>query len=399
MNQKRSIISLSLVGLVAGAAACASDELGTEEGFETWNDANNPAFVDKNFVYDVAKLPVEGQTALTPIPADYWATYRDAINYRWDGTSAPSPAEKFGKAFGKAGVEAAVSRQHGIDAQAGSRKACKKDSDCTSLKDGSSCAMRRGKKSGYCIPTWWGLCHGWAPYAISEPAAVKPVKRNGVTFYPGDIEGLMTLVYSENLRVRFLSERCDEDEPKVADSGRIPDGECRDMNPGTLHILATNMLGIRKVGFVEDRTYDDEVWNQPVRGFRVTNAKNGKLLEIAKKDAVALVGLPAGSEYTYNKKAKRFFNVELDLDYVSEAPPAHTSHVEEIDYYTNTDHYGYVIEADAKGKVIGGEWVGESREFHPDFAWWPTAKPSGTVAEGKIGYEEVRALNEEAAKQ
>ena len=31
---------------------------------------------------------------------------------------------------------------------------------------GESCSMREGQTSGRCIPTWWGICHAWAPAAI-----------------------------------------------------------------------------------------------------------------------------------------------------------------------------------------------------------------------------------------
>ena len=42
---------------------------------------------------------------------------------------------------------------------------------------------------------------------------VNPVVRNGVTFYPGDLEGILSLVYSRNLPTKFLSSRCDKEDP------------------------------------------------------------------------------------------------------------------------------------------------------------------------------------------
>ena len=32
---------------------------------------------------------------------------------------------------------------------------------------------------------------------------------------------------------------------------------------------AYNYLGVQHQAFAEDRTFDDEVWNQPVRGYKV----------------------------------------------------------------------------------------------------------------------------------
>lgn len=386
---------LALAGSVG--VGCGSDDTGQDVGYETWNRANDPARVDSNFKYNVADLPLSGEAKELPIPADYWATYKDSVNKRWDGADTLSPAAKYGQAFGVENLEDIVSRNYGIDKYRGQRKSCKTSSDCSDLEDGSTCARRSDESDevdGVCIPTWWGMCHGWAPYAISEPGVQKPAEHNGVTFYAADLEALMSLVYGTGLRVKFLSERCNEKAPEVGEDGRIPDDECRDMNPGSLHIVATNLLGLRGEGFVEDRTYDLQVWNQPVQGYEVENpTEDGKLKEISKEEAVALLGLPEGSDYTYNPDAARFFHVKLALHWITEAGPAKNSHVGES-YYTRTDRYEYILETTAEGEIFGGEYVGASREFHPDFVWWPTAKPNGYVAEGKITYENVAMLNQ-----
>lgn len=404
MGTKFIIAAAGLIFTAGLATGCGSD-VGQDVGYEKWNRKNNPAFVDANFEYDVAKLPLNGEATRAPIPSDYWATYHDSLNAEWEGQDTLSPAAKFGKAFGIEGLEDIISRNYGIDRYRGNRKACKTTADCSDLEDGSSCSRRKGEVSdpeaegyvdGVCIPTWWGICHGWAPYAISEEAAVNPIEHNGVTFYPGDIEALMSLVYGKGLRVKFLSERCNEKAPEPDEEGRIPDDECRDMNPGSLHIVATNMLGLRKQGFVEDRTYDLQVWNQPVKGYDVTNATDdGKLLEISKAEALELLGVE-GTDYKYNPDARRFFHVKLALHWITEASPAKTSHVDDSTY-TRTDNYEYILETDAAGIIMGGEYVGASRTDHPDFVWWPTAKPNGRIADGKITYEQVAMLNAMAA--
>ncbi|MCB9565966.1 MAG: hypothetical protein H6710_01865 [Myxococcales bacterium] len=92
----------------------------------------------------------------------------------------------------------------------------------------------------------------------------------------------MSLSYSEDLEVKFLSLRCDDkgDAPGTADKAA-----CKDTNPGSFHVVIANLLGIQRRSLVEDRTYDYEVWNQPVRGFRVTQNQ-----AISAKDANALLG-------------------------------------------------------------------------------------------------------------
>lgn len=409
MKSKRNLpwMTVALTGLTSitlNLAACSGaadmedidDEAAImDDGkYEAWNQANNPAYVDNTFIYEVAQLPLTGQTAKPPIPSDYWATFQDSINFRWDGAEL-SPAEKVEKALNKPGFVQAVQQNFGI--ASANVSACNTQNDCNALGDGSECVRPRGATgAGKCVPTWWGICHGWAPYAFSEPPAAKPVVRNGVTFYAGDLEALMSLAYSQNLPVKFLSQRCDANNPTRDARGRVISGECRDMNPGSFHVVVANMVGMRKTSLVEDKTYDSEVWNQPIRGYRVTNANNGKLREISKAEAIALVGLSGGT-YAYNTAAARFYDVEMDLNWIREAAPARQNHVARADQqFTLTDHYRYVLEADASGRVIGGEWLGAAKTDHPDFVWWPTAKPTGTLP-GGLTYAEIKALNDEAA--
>jgi hypothetical protein len=468
-----------------------------EDGkYEAWDYANNPAKVGENFIYDVAKLPLRGATKTVPIAGDYWATANDSVNYRWDGDSSMSPAEKVEKAFNLPGFAKHVTDNYGI--YAGSRKACNTGSDCSDQKDGSDCVKPRGAtgdKAGRCVPGWWGICHGWSPYAITEPPAKHEVTKNGVTFYPGDLTALMSLIYSEDLPTKFLSSRCDNDKKDLGtdNMGRLRDGDCRDMNAGSLHVILTNFLGLQQRGFVEDRTFDLEVWNQPVQGFEVTNAQDGKLKEITKAQAISLLGLgfnftaalapkdlaakaeqkgaykatvageitfrtdatdgdvdlyikkngavsasasdcsgTTGSakeeckvtvavgdtvnwlvlaysaskqtslqvgvpgstaSYTYNTTAARFFQVEADVHYISEAAPGHSQ--PDPSSYIRTDHYSYILEADADGRLLGGEYLGESRMAHPDFAWWPSSKPTSNIK--GLTYAMLKELNDAAA--
>ncbi len=282
-------IALPILALVACSAA--SDGTDEDESREVWDSANNPAYVDGTFVLDVAGLPVLGTTAQALIPGDYWATAKDSVNVRWDGDN-PSAAEKLEQALAKPGLALQISQAFGIRAQM-QRKECTVEADCSDQKDGSGCSIARGETKGRCVPGWWGICHGWSPYALSEPAPVKEVKVGNVTFYPGDLEGLMSLAYSKNLPTRFVGKRCNKD---ITDGeGRLVETECRDINPGALFVIASNMLGLRKQGFVEDRTFDDQVWNQPVHSFKVTNAEAGKLKEVTKAEAVRMLG--AGFTY------------------------------------------------------------------------------------------------------
>jgi hypothetical protein len=153
--------------------------------------------------------------------------------------------------------------------------ACTTDAECEGEDDGSRCVTPRnasGAKPGRCIPNWWGIGHGWAPGAIATPAPVS------------------FLVLSEDLPTKFLSERCNKKDLGTDNAGRPRDGECRDMNPATLFVVAANLLGKRGVSFVEDRTANYEVWNQPIAGYTVTNTDGGKLKEVTKAWALQELG-------------------------------------------------------------------------------------------------------------
>lgn len=494
-------LGLSGIALVGG---CGAPELDPEEvevvenaKSDAFRGRDNPAYAGETFIYDPADLPVEAHTPAVPIAGDYWAVYKDSINVRWNGDEM-SPAEKVEKAFNLPGFAKYVTENFGVYQDGFT--ACATNEDCKDETDKTAeCAKPRvpetSDKPGRCVPTWWGICHGWAPYAVSEPAPKNSVTRNGVTFHPGDLTALMSFIYGQELPTKFLSGRCNQfDKNLSTDSqGRVVAGECRD-NPGTTFIIATNLIGKRKQGFVVDRTADYEVWNQPVEGYKVTNAVDGKKLkEITKAEAIKMLGLgfnfsqvfaamdlakdqeqkgvftaPAAGElvfklsgtegdadlfvkkgetvtrddnecrstgssaseeckitvaagdkvsylafgysaskkvalqvgvpgttanYTYNTAAARFYHVELDLYWIQEQGPGTTQ--PDPRNTLRTDHMSMILEADEKGLITGGEWLGESKKKHTDFIWWPTAKPGANLH--GLTYDLVKALNDESA--
>ncbi len=473
-----------------------------------WGPRDDPSLFAHDLEYRLAELPPNAQLDVSPWASSYWPVYEDSINYRWNGSSSQSPAAKYGEAFGVDNIEDRVSQTHGVDRYT-SRTACTTNDQCNS-DIGESCAKRHGEDEGHCIPTWWGICHAWAPVAILEPEPEHAVTRNGVEFKVNDIKALVTLAYNET-DVRFVSLRCNEDEDDIEydlyDRPTGNDSECADTNPGTYHVLLTNYLGLRGQSFVEDRTFDDEVWNQPLRAYRIT-----KMEQVTPQEANALVGVedednggdsgdgptvvtsqfdgslnqgqwhheaaidvtgattlkammtgtsdadlyvrfgsqptssqydcrpwlngsseecnldvPAGAErvflsvygysgvsqydvnvavttgtgggsdveYRFNPEdGLALYDVKLEVDYITESS-AHTDGnlADQIDTYTRTDHYTYILEVDSDGKVVGGEWTGSSKRNHPDFLWLPTSRTeSQRIAGGAIQWHLVKEL-------
>ncbi len=160
-----------------------------------------------------------------------------------------------------------------------------------------------------------------------------------------------------------------------------------------------------KQAFAEDRIADWEVWNQPLRSYKVTEKR-----EVTADEANRLIGvqLPAADggvsdagtstgSYKFNARAVRFVQVSLQVRYISESSASTGYTGNNIDWYTHSDYYSYVLELDGAGKIIGGEWLGSSKLSHPDFLWLPLGPGSSTVAGGAISYEKVKALVLESA--
>jgi hypothetical protein len=492
-------ISLGLIGCVDDQSSdkpAESDVKGGVDGkAEAWGSADSPLLFNPNLELTAANLPMTGQARNIPWAASYWPIYQDNINYKWNGATTDAPSTKYGKAFGLTGVEDAVSKAHGIDAHAGATT-CTQDSDCKSDL-AEACAKRDGQTSGKCIPTWFGICHAWAPLAILLPEPKKPVTHNGVEFKINDIKALLTLVH-DRTESRFVSLRCDQldsqQEVNFDKYGR-PTGAstgCKDTNPGTFHVLMTNYLGKQGESFVYDRTWDGEVWNQPLRGYRITSMAEVTALDANKAVGVVAEGgtqsektgtvaggattdlgtipvvagqsltivmsgtgdpdlyvkfgaapttnsydcrpyengpaetctltVPAGATqaflavagygttpsdfklaitsggaipttYVFNANAKKLMKVHMDVDYIAESASTLDGNLAtQIDRFTHQDKYDYILELDAAGKIIGGEWIGTSKRQHPDFVWLPIRSTVNTVAGGKISYANVKMI-------
>lgn len=112
-----------------------------------------------------SKLPKNGNATKIPWPSDFFPGFKDGVNVNDKGESE-SATSKYAKAFNldPTALQNNVSASSGIDRQAPLGRNCTQDADCTQYKDFSVCAKRRGKTAGFCIPTWFGLCHAWFAY-------------------------------------------------------------------------------------------------------------------------------------------------------------------------------------------------------------------------------------------
>lgn len=380
-----------------GDKDCADPNAGGKA--DAWDSKNDPRYFASNLEYRLSELPKKGglKTAVwkdrypnalpqTPVAwADtYWPSSQGSHNHRWMGASVKSPLEKYDAAFNNAsGCETQPSRIYGSNAKTAwdsyyecagpaakwqmknfqgiSRMHDGIDNNGDGVVDDYGPDRSKGIDG---IQGWWGTCHAWAPAALMVPEPQHPVTLNGQRFEIADIKALAQNMYDRTSAV-MLGGRCNNEEINHDVNGSAND-ECADVNPGALHVIVTNFLGLRQAPLIEDRTANYEVWNQPVLDYEIT-----KQAQISKTAANQCVGNTTdGSTWKYNPNAKTLYEVRMTVTYLSEtsalARPVGWAN------YTSQDDYHYILELNDAGKVIGGRYCTDSTNTHIDFLWSPT---------------------------
>ena len=139
--------------------------------------------------------------------------------------------------------------------------------------------------------------------------------------------------------------------------------DCKDVNAGALHLVLTNMVGIHGRGFVADIDRFNDVWNQPVTDYQTSVVGEEAVSEFDRAQGVARK-VRVSTKFTYGEELK-FFTPEIAAtgarNFVSKKPVTGTPH-----QAFRHKQYEYILELDATGKIIGGEWLTQTR---PDFLW------------------------------
>jgi hypothetical protein len=393
---------------------------------DAWNWRNDPRGFRTELEYTYDKLPKQGATAKNPWVDTYWPMYQDGINARWQGRNELSPAEKYDVAFNNwkatedfmklkpfnpstcewddAYYKGLGPAARWISANRGNalaRNGLDDDGDgiadkdeCKSFVDGK---VNEVKLDG--VETWWGICHAWAPAALMEDEPLSAVTENGVTFNVSDLKGLLSQQYDRTQSV-LVGGRCNaKDVERDPVTGRVTAEECRDLNAGSWHVLVANLLGMNKKGFVVELVFNYEVWNHPM--FRYVVDEERELTVAQAHELLKVQDAPADGTFKYNKDAVKLVEVRMTIDYLTEHNPTPNRTDNIVERYTNQESYHYILELDKDGKVIGGEWVGESITAHPDFVWMamrsvqsnPSIDPARVRALVKKSREQVLGSN------
>jgi len=275
--------------------------------------------LDVEFQYDFRQLPTGGEVENFPWSASYWPNRKGGIARRWQKTNTTihlnrsrvrnmsvdniaklSPAEKFEIYIGKY----------------------------------SFSLSKRERKKGYKFwkAGWLGLCHGWSAAAIREPLPgnfVVMTNPDGirVKFYQDDIKALLTRAYAGGT------------EGDIFIGSRSTDW---DNNPGTIHLILTNMVGIYKKSFAIDRDKKKEIWNQPIHSYFY---KYGEIQLFDRRTS--------WRASNRNKNTKFLTDVEMTITYVDEHSGARKNpRPNKLRHL----YLKYSLELDGNYNIIGGEY-------------------------------------------
>jgi hypothetical protein len=183
------------------------------------------------------------------------------------------------------------------------------------------------------VPTWYGHCNGWTAAAIRHAEPQKSVVRNGVTFTPADIKGLLAEVYMYS-----DSEFLGGIDPAI--------------NPAVLHLTLGNWLGRGSHPVGMETAVGEVVINFPVFNYKTQISK----LSDRASDVRTWI------TYTLN------INREMD-----KGPPK----------YHRQMYFHYVLDLDESGGIRGGRYYGDSQVI--DMLWAPRKPVQGGEEGNKRG--------------
>jgi len=304
-----------------------------------WDGYNNPARFDSTYEYQFSSLPLRGTVHPVDIPwsESYWPRNKGSLNLRWN-----SPGQEgFGYRSPRYEEVHKMSRN-----------------ELSQLSPAEKFDLARGLYT-YPFSTYIakvmakrnakdfeGICDGWTASAIQfkEPLPIDYPNPDGliIPFGSSDIKALISYVaaYHTNLGSILVGRYC------------VTFGfgsRCSDINPGSLHVILGNEIGLRKTPFAADVEIGRETWNQPVFAYE---------FEI-------LGSAGSSSAKGYLIQGKMHYTDELEI---SRWEP-----VTGTEYFMRAaQDLKYVVELDAQDRIVGGYWVEGSN--HPDL-FWKATKP------------------------
>jgi hypothetical protein len=187
-------------------------------------------------------------------------------------------------------------------------------------------------------PHWYGHCNGRTAATIRHAEPQNSVVRNGVTFTPADIKGLLADLYMY----------CDTE---------FLGGVDYTVNPGTFHVVLANWLGRGKHPIGMESTPGEEVWNYPIYAYASTNAK----------------------------RSNNRVEVKINIAYVDSTAREYNQSPEKHSF----KYLHYMLQLDGEGKIVGGSYFRDSSQI--DMLWTPLQPRQGGTEGNERGNPHVNA--------
>jgi hypothetical protein len=305
----------------------------------SWDGYNSPSRFAADYEYRLDHLPLSGSVDAVDIPwsESYWPRNQGSLNLRWN---APTPIG-FGyrsPPFEKIKQMTRTELSHLSPAEKFDLARGRYDYPFTTYIR-RYMAKRNAKD-------FEGICDGWTASAIQfkEPLPIDHVNPEGITipFGSSDIKALISYLaaYHTDLGPIFAGRYC-----TTFGFG----SRCADINPGALHVILANEIGLRKTPFAADVEIGRETWNQPVFAYEF--------------EIVGSAG--SSSSIGYLIQGKMHYTDELEISRWE--PVTGTEH-----FMRAAQDLKYVVELDSNHRITGGYWVEGSN--HPDL-FWKSTKP------------------------
>jgi Transglutaminase elicitor len=296
-----AVVSLALVVATLGQSGSRYGTIQKEEleyqqkAFQTWwgND----------LVMTLDDLPLEGKVPAQRIPYS-------GHDYPDRNGGTVQALYKYDRAFHGGRPLAVEFERMDVSAHRNSRES----------RRGLFGRIRRGG-----VPGWYGHCNGWTAAAIRHAEPQRSVVRNGVTFTPADIKGLLAELYMYT-ESEFLG------------------GVDPAINAGTLHLTLTNWLGRGSHPVGMETAVGEVVINYPIYSYKAS----------------------------INKFASRQSEVRMSIRYALNI--GHEMEKGPKDY-SRTLYFHYVLDTNEAGEIQGGRFYSDSNQI--DMLWTPLAPTQG----------------------
>ncbi|MBR57600.1 MAG: hypothetical protein CMH54_06020 [Myxococcales bacterium] len=261
------------------------------------------------------------------------------------------------------------------------------------------------------LESWYGHCNAWAAASVMDPEPRYRTEVDGIPFEAADVKALLTETWME-AHSSFFGSRNDYDK----DSAAREKINFKDVTPAAFHIFFADQVGNKDRSFVIDRYTGSQVWNQPVKAYRVLSAEplyetpeeeNAEAIPVEVDLKVTRYSWTGAEEVELGKKKVYPVKITTTIHWMTDGVPPEELTVEytsEIDDETFADTMrinemfddqveirtlGYTLYLDRPmddpdARIIGdGEWnhgqTGGYTALHPDFMWQPQSnRPSGS---------------------